>query len=99
MARGSVSVATRSSVPADARLALLEQLQHCTQAAAAAQAAIDWLIAYTSAVKAVFAATDTVRGTLGCIAGAGIAPRQFKRFCLSLDDPTHPLVNALTNGS
>ncbi len=40
-----------------------------------------------------------MRGTLDCVAGAGIPPRQLKRFRLSLDDPTHPLVNALTNGS
>src|SRR5437764_1368149 len=99
MARESVAVASRSSVPADAKLVLLEELQRCTDPSAAAQTTADWLIAHTDAEKAVFAATDDARGTLGCIAGAGIQPRQLKRFCLSLDDPTHPLISALTNGS
>src|SRR6187431_2600831 len=99
MARESVRVATRASAPADAKLALLEELQLCTDAADAARTAADWLIAHTPAEKAVFAATDNVRGTLACIAGAGVPQRQFKRFCLSLDDPTHPLINALSNGS
>jgi len=99
MARESVAVATRSSVPSDAKLALLEELQRCKDVVAAAQTAADWLTTHSGAVKTVFAATDHIRGTLGCIAGSGLTPRQFKRFCLSLDDPTHPLVNALTNGS
>src|SRR4051812_23085648 len=99
MARESVAVAIRSSVPADAKLALLEELQRCKDAVSAAQIAADWLTTHTGAEKTVFAATDHIRGTLGCIAGSGLTPRQFKRFCLSLDDPTHPLVNALTSGS
>jgi signal transduction histidine kinase len=99
MARESVAVPTRSSAAADAKLALLEELQRCTDAAAAAKSAADWLVAHTGAQKILFAATDNARGTLGCIAGSGITPRQFKRFCLSLDDPSHPLINALTNGS
>jgi signal transduction histidine kinase len=99
MARESVAVATRLSVPADAKLALLEELQRCTDATLAAQTAADWLVTHTGAQKTVFAATDNIRGTLGCIAGSGVTPRQFKRFCLSLDDPTHPLISALANGS
>ena len=99
MARESVAVATRSPATADAKLALLEELQRCTDATAAAQTAADWLVAHTDAEKTIFAAPDHMRGTLDCVAGAGFSPRQLKRFCLSLDDPTHPLVNALTNGS
>ena len=67
MARESVAVATRFSGAADAKLALLEELQRCTDPVSAAQAAIDWLIAHTPARRGVFAATDNVRGTLGCI--------------------------------
>src|SRR4051812_46791963 len=99
MARESAQGAASVSTPADAKLALLEELQHCTDATTAAQAVADWLVAHTDAAKVVFAAPSSVRGTLTCLAGAGVSARQLKRFCISLDDPAHPLISALTNGS
>jgi signal transduction histidine kinase len=99
MARESLAVATRSSSPVDAKLALLEELQRCLDPAASAQRAVDWLVAHTAAERVVFAATDAVRGTLHRTAAAGLSPRLLKRFSLSLDDPAHPLVAALSSGS
>jgi signal transduction histidine kinase len=100
MARESVGLATRSStVTPEAKLALVEELLRCTDSGRAARTAAEWLVAQAAAERAVFAAADHLRGTLECIAGAGVSPRQYKRFCFSLDDPTHPLINALTNGN
>ena len=62
-------------------------------------ARLEWLVAHGGADRAVFAAPEYARGTLSCVAGAGISQRQYKRFSISLDDSAHPLVAALTNGS
>ncbi len=99
MARESVAVAARAAVSAEAKLALLEDLQRCSDAASAAQSAAAWLVAHAGAERTIFAAPDQVRGTLGGIAGAGVSPRQFKKLSLPLDEAAHPLVRALTNGS
>src|SRR5687767_15924277 len=99
MARGSVRVAARSTVSAEAKLALLEELQSCTDPTAAAQSAANWLLAHSGAERTIFAAPDHVRGTLSAIAGAGLPARQLKKIAVPLDDSNHPLVNALTNGS
>src|ERR671910_1161096 len=99
MARDSVGVAARSTVSAEAKLALLEELQRCTDPAAAAQSAAEWLLAHSGAERTIFAAPDHVRGTLSAIAGAGLPARQLKKLALPLDDSNHPLINALTNGS
>jgi PAS domain S-box-containing protein len=99
MARESVVVVTRSAPTAEAKLALLEEFQRCTDAASAAQRASEWLVAHAGAVRTVFVAPDRARGTLNGIAGAGVPPRQFKRLSLQLDDAAHPLIGALTNGS
>ena len=99
MARESVAMAARSAVSADAKLALLEDLQRCSDAAAAAQSAAEWIVAHAGAERVVFAAPDRVRGMLFGIAGAGVSPRQFKKLSLSLDEAAHPLVSALTNGT
>src|SRR5688572_2165799 len=98
MARESVGVA-RSAVTADAKLALLENLHRCSDPAAAAQSAADWLLTHSGAERALFAAPDHVHGALVSIAGAGIPTRQLKKFSLPLDESTNPLVTALTNGS
>src|SRR5712692_10204596 len=97
MARESAAVATRSTAAAEARLALLEELQDCADSATAAQRTTDWIVAHGGAARCLYAAPDHVRGTLTCVAGTGVSSRQWKKFCPSLDDPTHPLVNALTN--
>jgi signal transduction histidine kinase len=99
MARESAAVATRSTAAAEARLALLEELQDCADSATAAQRTTEWIVAHAGAERCLFTAPDHVRGTLTCVAGAGVSSRQWKKFCPSLDDPTHPLVNALTNGA
>src|SRR5687767_9743132 len=99
MARGSVRVAARSTVSAEAKLALLEELQSCTDPTAAAQSAANWLLAHSGAERTIFAAPDHARGTLSAIAGAGLPARQLKTLALPLDDSNHPVVNALTNGS
>ena len=99
MARDPVGVAARSTVSAEAKLALLEELQRCADAAAAAQSAAEWLLAHSGAERTVFAAPDHVRGTLTGIAGAGVPARQVKKLALPLDDSSHPLISALTNGS
>ncbi|HUP39650.1 MAG TPA: hypothetical protein VM115_05990, partial [Vicinamibacterales bacterium] len=99
MARDSVGVAARSTVPAEAKLALLEDLQRSTEAAAAAQSAAEWLLAHSGAERTIFAAPDHARGTLTGLAGAGIQPRYLKKLVVPLDDVNHPLVSALTNGS
>ena len=99
MARDSVGVAARSTVPAEAKLALLEDLQRCTDPAAAAQSAAEWLVAHSGAERTIFAAPDHVRGMLAGIAGAGVPSRQLKKLALPLDDSDHPLISALTNGS
>jgi signal transduction histidine kinase len=99
MARESAAVATRSTATAEARLALLEELQGCGESATAAQRTTEWIVAHAGANQCLFTAPDHVRGTLACIAGTGVSARQRKKFCPSLDDPTHPLVNALSNGA
>ena len=99
MARDSVALAARAAVSPDAKLALLEDLQRCTDAAGAAQIAAEWLVAHVGAERVVFAAPDQVRGTLFGIAGAGVSLRQFKKLSLSLDEAAHPIVSALTNGT
>ena len=99
MARDSVGVAARSPMSAEARLALLEELQRCADAAEAAQSASEWLLAHSGANRTLFAAPDHVRGALTGIAGAGIPARHLKKFALPLDDSDHPLIRALTNGS
>ena len=98
MARHSVGVA-RSTLSAEAKLALLEDLHRCTDAAAAAQSAAEWMLAHSGAERTIFAAPDHVRGILTGIAAAGVPARQVKKIALPLDDSTHPLINALTNGS
>ncbi|HKY22806.1 MAG TPA: ATP-binding protein [Vicinamibacterales bacterium] len=99
MARVSLAVAARTAVSADAKLALLEDLQRCSDAAGAAQSAAEWLVAHAGADRTIFVAPDQVRGTLNGIAGAGVSPRQFRKLSVPLDEATHPLVNALTNGN
>lgn len=98
MARDSVGTA-RSPMSAEARLALLEELQRCADPAEAAQSVSEWLLAHSGADRTLFAAPDHVRGALTGIAGAGIPARQLKKFALPLDDSGHPLIRALTNGS
>ena len=99
MARDTVGVAARSTVPAEEKLALLEDLQRRTDPAAAAQSAAEWLLAHSGAERTIFAAPDHVRGMLAGIAGAGVPARQLKKLAVPLDDSNHPLVSALTNGS
>ena len=99
MARDSVGVAARSTISAEAKLALLEELHRCTDAAAAAQSTAEWLLAHSGAERTIFAAPDQVRGILTGIAGAGVPARQMKKMALPLDDFNHPLISALTNGS
>jgi PAS domain S-box-containing protein len=99
MARESMSVAARSAVSAEAKLSLLEELQRCSDPVTAARSAAEWMLAHSGAERTIFAAPDHSRGTLVGIAGAGISPRQIKKLSLPLDDASHPLVNALTNGS
>ena len=84
---------------AEARLALLEDLHGCTNAAAAAQSTAEWLLAHSGAERTIFAAPDQARGILTSIAAAGVPARQVKKIALPLDDSNHPLINALTNGS
>src|SRR5947208_17014037 len=79
MARQTAAVAARSSATAEAKLVLLEALQRSANATAAAQSAADWLVAHTDAEKTVVAAPNSLRGTLGCVAGAGISSRQLQR--------------------
>ena len=99
MARDSVGVAARSTVSAEAKLALLEDLQRCADPVSAAQSAAEWLLAHSGAERTIFAAPDHIRGMLAGIAGAGVSQRQVKKLALPLDDSYHPLVSALTNGS
>src|SRR6188768_3820563 len=99
MARRSVGVAERQTASAEAKLALLEDLQRCGDPAAAAQSAAEWLLAHSGAERTVFVAPDHARGTLAGIAGAGVPARLLKKVAVPLDDAAHPLVNALTNGS
>ncbi len=99
MARDSVGVASRSTISAEAKLALLEELHRCTDAAAAAQSTAEWLLAHSGAERTIFAAPDHVRGILTGIAAAGVPARQMKKIALPLDDFNHPLISALTNGS
>src|SRR5688572_32920547 len=99
MARHSVGVAARATVSAEAKLALLEDLHGCTNAAAAAQSTAEWLLAHSGAERTICAAPDQVRGSLTAIAAAGVPARQVKKIALPLDDSNHPLINALTNGS
>ena len=99
MARHAVGVRAHEAVSAEAKLALLEDLHQCADPARAAQSAAEWLLAHSGAERTVFVAPDHGRGTLTGIAGAGVSARQLKKFALPLDDSSHPLVNALTNGS
>ena len=99
MARQIVGVAARSTVPAEEKLALLEDLQRRTDPAAAAQSAAEWLLSHSGAERTIFAAPDHVRGMLAAIAGAGVPARQLKKLAIPLDESSHPLIGALTNGS
>ena len=86
-------------MPAEEKLALLEDLQGRTDPAAAAQSAAEWLHSHSGAERTIFAAPDDVRGILAGIAGAGVPARQLKKLAIPLDDSNHPLISALTNGS
>jgi PAS domain S-box-containing protein len=99
MARESFAAAAKSIVPVDAKLALLEELMRSPDVATAAKSAAEWLVAHSSAERTVFAAPDRARGVLAGVAGAGIASRQLKKISFPLEDPDHPLVKALTNGT
>ncbi len=99
MARASLGVAARSTVSAEAKLALLEELQRCSDATAAAQSTAEWLRAHSTAERTIFAAPDHLRGTLIGIAGSGVTPRQVKRLSLPLEETNNPLISALTNGA
>jgi signal transduction histidine kinase len=85
-------------VTAEAKLALLEELQRSPDAVAAAQSTAEWLVTHAGAERTIFAAADHVRGTLIGVAGAGVQPRQFKKLSIPLDERGHPLVKALANG-
>ena len=98
MVRESVAVAARSMVPAEDKLALLEELMRCSDAAAAARTVVEWLLAHSDAERTIFAAPDPARGTLAAVASAGVSPRHLKKLSLPLDDSSHPLIKALTNG-
>ncbi|RPI57547.1 MAG: PAS domain-containing hybrid sensor histidine kinase/response regulator [Acidobacteria bacterium] len=87
------------TVSAEAKLALVEELQRCSDALTAAQSAAEWLLAHSTAERAIFAAPDHARGNLIGIAGAGVTLRQIKRLAVPLDDAGNLLVSALTNGS
>ena len=84
---------------AEAKLALLEDLHACTDVAAAAQSAAEWLRAHSGAERAIFAAPDRVHGILTGIAASGVPMRQAKKLALPLDDSNHPLISALSNGN
>src|SRR5688500_11878545 len=99
MAMARESAATRSTVSAEAKLALLEELQRSGDLASAAQSTAEWLVAHAGADRTIVAAADHGQGKLAGIAGAGVSPRQYKKLSLSLDELDHPLVNALANGS
>ncbi len=99
MARESVGIAARAAVSAEAKLELIEELQRCADASTAAQSAVEWMLAHSSAERVVFAAPNHAHGTLVGIAGAGVTPRQLKRLSLQLDDATNPIIRALANGS
>jgi len=99
MPREFVGVAAQSTVSAEAKLALLEELERCAEASRAAQSAAEWLLVHSGADRAVFAAPDRARRTLNGIAGAGVTLRQLRRLAVPLDDRRNPLVGALTNGS
>ena len=98
MARES-AIAARSTVSADAKLALLEDLQRCGDPAKAAQSTAEWLLAQSGAERTIFVAPDHARNILIGIAGAGMPLRQLKKFAVPLDESNHPLISALTNGS
>ena len=100
MARESVGVAARSTVSAEAKLALLEELQRMPQTPPRPRRARrSGCVAHSGAERTIFAAADHGRGIAHGIAGAGVPPRQFKKLALPLDDSNHPLINALTNGT
>jgi len=99
MARESVAVATRFAVTVDAKLALLEELQRCADAATASQSVAEWLVAHAGAERSMIVAPDHDSNLLNCVAASGFSARQLKRFSLPLDEPKHPLINALANGS
>jgi PAS domain S-box-containing protein len=84
---------------AEAKLALLEELQRCSDMASAAQSTAEWLVEHAGATRTIFAAPDHASHTLAGIAGAGVSSRQLKKLSFPLDDPGHPLINALTNGN
>ena len=92
-------MAARSTVSADAKLTLLEELQRCADAAAAGQSTAEWIVAHTGADRAIFAVADHSRGTLTGIAGVGVSARQLRRLSVNLEEQSQPLVNALMNDS
>ena len=99
MARQSLAMVMGAPASAETRLTLLENLIHCSDAAAAGRAATEWVVAHTSADAAVFLTPDSEGGVLHAIAGTGVTPRLLKKFALALDDADHPLVAALTGRS
>ena len=97
MARESVAMAIRSTISADAKLALLEDLSRCADPAAAAQSAAEWMVAHAGAERTVFVAPDRDHGVLIAMAGAGVSARQYKRIALSLEGSNDSIVRALTS--
>lgn len=98
MGREATAVASPAPVTAETKLALLEDLQQSSDAPAAGQRAVEWIVTHTDADRAALVTPDPSQLALRCIAAAGILPRAFRRFALSLDDPAHPLVAALAYG-
>jgi signal transduction histidine kinase len=99
MSRQSAALVQRTTTPADARLALVEALLRASDVTTGARSAAEWLLTHGGAARAIFAATDHSRGALTGIAGAGLSQRQWRKLSLPLDDSSHPLIKALTNGA
>ncbi len=99
MARESLAMVMGTPASPEARLSLLENLIHCSDATDAGRIAAEWIVAHTPAESAVFVAPDPAGGVLQAVAGAGVTPRLLRKFSVALDDAGHPLVTALTNRS
>jgi signal transduction histidine kinase len=87
------------SAPAEARLALAEQLLACDAARPCAEAAVEWLARHVQASAAACLAREGSGQRLRCLAARGLSESQCAALAFTPDGDDHPLVEALAHAA
>src|SRR5262245_14628050 len=80
---------------AESKLSLLEFFVGSEDGAACAQQAVNWVCAHTPVSRALCLGIDNASRRLVPLAGVGVMTDRLVDLSLDLDDPVHPLVDAL----